>query len=122
MLRILHEQGYSLLSIDSNGQTALHYGSKYNNKDIVKYIITCAPSSIINMVDNIKGQTALHIAALNKRRDISVMLVAAGASLSIRDHDGYTPMMLAFNADAHDLAAYLESQERFLRMDCQATL
>lgn len=53
-LRDLHSQGYSLLSIDATGQTALHYGSKYGHKDIVKYLISYAPNSIINMVDNAK--------------------------------------------------------------------
>lgn len=51
-LRDLHMQGYSLLSIDATGQTALHYSSKYGYKDIVKYLISYAPNSIINMVDN----------------------------------------------------------------------
>lgn len=37
------------------------------------------------------------------------MLVAAGANLNMRDANGSTPMMLAFQADDHDLAAYLES-------------
>lgn len=53
-LRELHSQRYSLLSIDSTGQTALHYGSKYGHKDIVKYLISNAPKAIINMVDNVK--------------------------------------------------------------------
>lgn len=51
-LRDLHMQGYSLLSIDATGQTALHYACKYGYKDIVKYLISYAPNSIINMVDN----------------------------------------------------------------------
>lgn len=38
------------------------------------------------------------------------MLVAGGASLTMKDADGQTPMMLAFRADDHDLAAYLESK------------
>lgn len=37
------------------------------------------------------------------------MLVAAGANLNMRDANGQTPMMLAFQADDHDLATYLES-------------
>lgn len=37
------------------------------------------------------------------------MLVAAGANLNMRDANGQTPMMLAFQVDDHDLAAYLES-------------
>jgi hypothetical protein len=53
-LKELHSQGYSLLSIDASGQTALHYGSCYGHKDIVKYLIACAPASILNMADNDK--------------------------------------------------------------------
>lgn len=37
------------------------------------------------------------------------MLVAAGANLCMRDANGQTPMMLAFQSDDQDLAAYLES-------------
>ncbi|XP_037029627.1 eye-specific diacylglycerol kinase isoform X3 [Bradysia coprophila] len=116
-LKDLHSQGYSLLSIDATGQTALHYGSKYGHRDIVKYLIAYAPNSIVNMVDNAKGQTALHKAAGSKQRGICYMLVAAGASLTMKDSEGLTPMMQAFAADDHDLAAYLESQEKFLQMD-----
>ena len=38
------------------------------------------------------------------------MLVAAGANLTMKDAEGQTPMMHAFQADDHDLAAYLESK------------
>lgn len=51
-LKDLHSQGYSLLSIDASGQTALHYGARYGHKEIVRYLISFAPNSIINMVDN----------------------------------------------------------------------
>lgn len=121
------------MSIDSTGQTALHYGSKYGHRDIVKYLIAFAPNSIINMVDNAKyvsniygisqinkcfnyicplnrGQTALHKAASNKQRGICYMLVAAGANLTMKDAEGQTPMMHAFQADDQDLATYLESK------------
>lgn len=39
------------------------------------------------------------------------MLVAAGSNLNMRDVNGQTPMMLAFQADDNDLAAYLESEK-----------
>lgn len=57
-----------------------------------------------------RGQTALHKAASTKQRGICYMLVAAGANLSLKDSEGQTPMMHAFQADDHDLAAYLESK------------
>ncbi|XP_054261005.1 eye-specific diacylglycerol kinase-like isoform X3 [Macrosteles quadrilineatus] len=108
MLKDLHGQGFSLLSIDASGQTALHHGAKYGHKDIVKYLIACAPASILNMADNDKGQTALHKAAQTKRRSICCMLVAGGASLTMQDRSGATPRQLAVQADDQDLAAYLE--------------
>lgn len=53
-LKQLHQQGYSLLSIDANGQTALHLASKHGYKEIVRYLIACAPPTILNMADNDK--------------------------------------------------------------------
>ncbi|XP_020805754.1 eye-specific diacylglycerol kinase isoform X5 [Drosophila serrata] len=111
MLRALHEQGYSLQSVNKNGQTALHFACKYNHKDIVKYIISCATRRVINMADKELGQTALHIAAEQNRRDICVMLVAAGANLQARDSGGNTAMMVAFNKNANEIATYLESKQ-----------
>ncbi|KAJ0179396.1 hypothetical protein K1T71_005108 [Dendrolimus kikuchii] len=113
MMKELHSAGYSLLSIDASGQTALHIAARYGNKEIVKYLIACAPTAILNMRDNERGQTALHKAAAHKRRAICCMLVAGGASLTRQDHAGLTPRHLALRADDHDLAAYLESQEHF---------
>lgn len=113
MMKELHSAGYSLLSIDATGQTALHIAARYGNKDIIKYLIACAPTAILNMRDNERGQTALHKAAAHKRRAICCMLVAGGASLTRQDHAGLTPRHLALRAEDHDLAAYLESQEHF---------
>ncbi|XP_023037187.1 eye-specific diacylglycerol kinase isoform X2 [Drosophila willistoni] len=112
MLRALHEQGYSLQSVNKNGQTALHFACKYNHKDIVKYIISCASRRVINMADKDRGQSALHIAAEQNRRDICVMLVAAGANLQARDSNGNTAMMVAFNKNANEIATYLESKQQ----------
>ncbi|KAG0717286.1 Eye-specific diacylglycerol kinase [Chionoecetes opilio] len=115
-LKDLHSQGYSLLSIDSHGQTALHFGARHGFKDIVRYLIASAPACILDMVDNERGQTALHQAAQNRRRTVCCMLVAAGASLTISDLQGNNPRALAQHADDQELAAYLESQEQFQTM------
>lgn len=112
-MKELHAAGYSLLSIDASGQTALHIAARYGNKEIVKYLIACAPTAILNMRDNERGQTALHKAAAHKRRAICCMLVAGGASLTRQDHAGLTPRALALRAEDHDLAAYLESKYVF---------
>ncbi|XP_040570134.1 eye-specific diacylglycerol kinase [Lepeophtheirus salmonis] len=113
MLTDLFNENYSLLSIDETGKTALHYGARFGHKEIIKFLISKAPPSILDMVDNEKGQTALHKAAGYKRRTICCMLVAAGSSLSIHDQAGLTPRQLAVMAEDHDLSSYLESQEHF---------
>jgi len=41
------------------------------------------------------------------------MLVAGGASLTLPDHQGNTPRLLALHAEDHELAAYLESKSWF---------
>lgn len=92
------------------GSTALHYASRNGHKDVVRFLIAYAPNAIINMIDNEKGQTALHKAAAMKRRSICYMLVAGGSNLLILDHERKTPKILALEADDHDLAEYLESE------------
>lgn len=57
-----------------------------------------------------RGHTALHKAVQQKHRNICYMLVAAGASLTMRDANGMTPMMIAFHVEDNDLATYLESK------------
>ena len=114
MLTDLHSEGYSLLAIDETAKTGLHYGSRFGNKDIVKFLLQKAPQSILDIMDNEKGQTALHKAAAYKRLSICCLLVTAGASLLVRDNEGRTPRQLAVSAGAEeDLITYLESQEHF---------
>ena len=36
MLTELHHQGYSLLSIDETGKTALHYGARFGHKEVIR--------------------------------------------------------------------------------------
>ncbi|XP_041972617.1 eye-specific diacylglycerol kinase isoform X2 [Aricia agestis] len=113
VVKDLHAAGYSLLSIDATGQTALHIAARYGHKEVVKYLIASAPTALLNMSDNERGQTALHKAAAHKRRAICCMLVAGGASLTRTDHAGLTPRQLALRAEDNELASYLESQEQF---------
>ncbi|XP_040079014.1 eye-specific diacylglycerol kinase isoform X4 [Ixodes scapularis] len=115
-LRHLCDGGQSLLTLDDAGMSTLHHAARYGHKDLVRYIVASAPSSILDITDREKGQTALHKAAAYKRRTICCMLVAAGASLSKEDSQGFTAKQLAAKAGDEDLAAYLESQEHFERL------
>ncbi|XP_052122101.1 eye-specific diacylglycerol kinase isoform X3 [Frankliniella occidentalis] len=112
-LRDLHQQGYSMLSIDAVGQTALHISGRADHRDIVKYLLANAPPSIVDIPDTERGQTALQVAAAAGRRSVCCLLVAAGASLIVKDRQGRTAKQLARAAGDETLADYLESQERF---------
>ena len=113
MMTDLHKDGFSLMAIDETAKTALHYGARFGHKDIVKFLIKHASHSIIDIVDNEKGQTALHKAAAYTRSDICSLLVTAGASLLVKDNEARTARMLATAAGAdNSLLSYLESQER----------
>jgi len=111
MLRELCVQGYSLLSRDETGKSALHYGARFGHKEIIKFLITNGPTALLDITDFEKGHTALHKAAAYKRRTICCMLVNAGANLSIKDLTGKTAQQLALHAEDQDLSTYLESQE-----------
>ncbi|XP_065156673.1 eye-specific diacylglycerol kinase isoform X4 [Atheta coriaria] len=112
-IKELHTQGYSLLSKDGSGQTVLHIAARYDQKEVVRYLLSQAPSVLVDMRDVTLGQTALHKAAQYKCRAICCMLIASGASLTITDLKGLSPRLLAIQAEDHELAAYLESQERY---------
>ena len=114
MLSDLHQDGFSLMAIDETAKTALHYGARFGNKDIVKFLLEKAPHSIIDIVDNEKGQTAVHKAAAYNRADICSLLITAGASLLSKDVEGRTAKMCALHSGAdHSLVSYLENQEHF---------
>jgi len=51
-LRNLFEMGYSLMSIDKDGQTALHVASQRGDSNLVRYILANAPSNIVSVKDN----------------------------------------------------------------------
>ncbi|XP_077149048.1 transient receptor potential cation channel subfamily V member 6-like [Ranitomeya variabilis] len=66
------------------GETILHSAILNGQKEMVKVILDCAPS-IINepmMSDIYKGETALHIAILQKDLDIVHLLLKNGADVS----------------------------------------
>jgi len=53
-LRNLFEMGYSLMSINKDGQTALHVASQRGDSNLVRYILANAPSNIVSVKDNLE--------------------------------------------------------------------
>lgn len=108
LLKQLHHKGVSLLAIDEQGMTALHHAARYGYENIVGFLISAAPSTILDLSDNEYGHTALHKAALHRRHNICSMLASRGASLTKLDHQGLTPKQLALKAGDEELANYLQ--------------
>lgn len=107
----LHRSGTSLSAGDHRGWRPLHYAARHGHKEVVRYIISNVPRCVLDLVEEEKGQTALHKAALYERRTICSLLVQAGASLTRTDYDGNTPRIQALKAQDKELAKYLETQE-----------
>ena len=51
MLRDLCTAGYSLLSHDETGKTALHYGARFGHKEIIKFLLAQGPPYLLDIVD-----------------------------------------------------------------------
>jgi len=114
MLRNLFEMGYSLMSINKDGQTALHVASQRGDSNLVRYILANAPSNIVSIKDSLEGQTALHVAVQNGERKICYLLVSAGAPLLAVDRQDRTAQQIAEQTRDYDLAKYLECQAQFV--------
>jgi len=90
--------------------SALHHASHFGYENIVGFLLSAAPSTLLDLSENESGQTALHKAALHRRHNICSMLATCGASLSKPDNQGLTPKQLAAKAGDEELAAFLERE------------
>lgn len=53
--------GYSLMSINKDGQTALHVASQRGDSNLVRYILANAPSNIVSIKDNQEWVNQIYI-------------------------------------------------------------
>jgi ankyrin repeat protein len=104
---------------DLRGKTSLIYASAFGNKNIVDYLLTKKHEVEVNGMDDTQ-KSALHHAAKQARKlqseardnvqaDLVRALIAAGAIVEARDHNGCTPLMFAVaNGDAQVARVLLE--------------
>uniref|UniRef100_A0A8C7K4S4 Diacylglycerol kinase n=1 Tax=Oncorhynchus kisutch TaxID=8019 RepID=A0A8C7K4S4_ONCKI len=109
----LHKQGADIFTQDTLGCTLLHYAVEVGCKEIVKYIIDNAPTTLLDVTEKETGETALHKAASTRQRTICHYLVEAGASLMKTDLQGETPKRRAEKANDQELAEYLENRQHY---------
>src|SRR5262245_40982465 len=80
----------------SDGRTALHLATRHRSLDIVEYLI--AKGAQVNLTTPRMFNTPLHFAASNTWREgpqIASVLIARGAKIDAKNHDGYTPLRFA---------------------------
>ncbi|XP_063785062.1 diacylglycerol kinase iota isoform X8 [Pseudophryne corroboree] len=103
------KQGASLRIQGPERCSLLHLASMAGHTDIVAYILEHGPEELLEMVDRLTGETALHKAAFQGHRQVCQILVDAGACLIKKDAKGRTACDKAQEAGDSDLASYLET-------------
>ncbi|XP_068133962.1 diacylglycerol kinase iota isoform X4 [Hyperolius riggenbachi] len=87
----------------------LHLAAREGHADLVTYILDNGPEDLLEMIDRITGETALHKAAFQRHRQVCQILVDAGGCLLKKDAKGLTPTDKAQEAGDDDLTSYLET-------------
>ncbi len=107
--------------LDEEMNTILHWTTKANrlalctfllhNKKSNYYGTSVELTNIDPLVANIRGKTALHVAAQNGFTRLVVLLISsAPALLSMVDHSGHTPFYYAVSAKKFALAKVMANQ------------
>ncbi len=87
----IHEQN------DITEDSVLHNVCKVGNANILEYLLFAGAKSDINKV-NYRGETPLHLIVQSYSKDklkLAKILVSNGASLKIKNREGFTPYQLA---------------------------
>ncbi|CAL9686939.1 unnamed protein product [Knipowitschia caucasica] len=107
--------GSSIDSKNNVGETCLHVAARYDNRDIVKILI----SSQCSLTEkNERGDTALHIAAALNHKKMVQLLLEAGLDANLKNNAGRTALDKARDNNHKDLAVVLARApqvHRFLR-------
>ena len=90
----------------SMAESAAHSGGAYT-WDSLDQALAEGRRDVCGNIDASDGRTALHIAANAGRTSTVRALVAAGASLNLRDEPGWTPLARACEKGHHECVAAL---------------
>ncbi|ELU11258.1 hypothetical protein CAPTEDRAFT_156381 [Capitella teleta] len=106
---------HQLFEQDEEGDNHLHMAIIHRNMPMAEAIINICPSQeLLNLVNDFR-QSALHLAVLTEQPPLVRRLVARGAKLEARDHNGNTPLHLAclhgFEACIEMLTTPLRAEE-----------
>gem|GEM_PF-2342146 len=104
ILRCLIESGAGVNSVDSLGNSPLHFCSGYGKTEIVRLLI--ARGAVINP-GNLGGETPLHKAVESRNRVLVELLISYGANVEAKDKKGYAPLHRAVLQSDPEMVACL---------------
>ena len=108
VVEYLYERGVNLGQQSHSGMTALHYAVLRKQEKVVRFLTSTADiRSFINLQTD-KGSTALLFAVSQRDAESVHALVAAGASTTIQNCQGATPLAIAYVEGPPNLVMLLE--------------
>ncbi|EKX35229.1 hypothetical protein GUITHDRAFT_80012, partial [Guillardia theta CCMP2712] len=93
ILRLLLKAGGDVTVRSKTGLTCLHCAAQEGKASTCK-ILLCEGIDV-NVATSLEKNSALHLAVLNRRSEVVRLLLEHGASCSIVNVDGLTPMDMA---------------------------
>ncbi|XP_062278193.1 B-cell lymphoma 3 protein homolog [Scomber scombrus] len=108
MVEVLLRAGADPAALDRNGQTALHLCCEYDQRDCLSVVLSLSTSSTCLEIRNYEGLSPLHLAVLRGHKDLSMMLLEAGADINAMDiKSGQSPLMHAVESNNADMVHFL---------------
>ncbi|KAM6935381.1 B-cell lymphoma 3 protein homolog [Lycodopsis pacificus] len=108
MVEALLRDGADPAALDRNGQTALHLCCEYDQRDCLSVVLSLSQSSTCLEIRNYEGLSPLHLAVLRGQKDLSRMLLDAGADINAMDiKSGQSPLMHAVESNNADMVHFL---------------
>lgn len=80
---------------DFNGDTVLHWAAKYGHGAVLRFVYNAKLVQDVNTCVNTDGDTPLHDAAAAQRVSFARQLMFLGASASVKNRAGRTPLSVA---------------------------
>lgn len=108
MVEALLRDGADPAALDRNGQTALHLCCEYDQRDCLSFVLSHSQSSTCLEIRNYEGLSPLHLTVLRGQKDLSRMLLDAGADINAMDiKSGQSPLMHAVESNNADMMNFL---------------
>ena len=108
IVKMLVRAGAGVSVADNDGYTCLMLAAWHGHTDIVRYLVG-VPEVELNHQSGAaaSSNTALHLAARNKRTDVVQVLIDAGADIDTQNNLGHSPLHYACKKGARDIVKML---------------